>query len=146
VSIEGTYNSVRLWKLLVPAAKDTSFLALRVRDAGRIRWTLLATLPCRDQPPEQNAHEEESVNHLSDGSSHVQTHYGDVQLGPVVEASRTCREGHQLPRPARPRRRPYLLATLPCRDQPPEQNAHEEESVNHLSDGSSHVQLVESGC
>ena len=36
-----------------------------------------------------------------------------------------------------------LLATLPCRDQPPEQNAHEEESVNHLSDGSSHVQLVE---
>ncbi|GAA5967725.1 hypothetical protein JCM8115_006913 [Rhodotorula mucilaginosa] len=39
--IMGTYISVRLWKLLVPAAKDTSFLALRVRDAGRIRWLYL---------------------------------------------------------------------------------------------------------
>lgn len=39
--IMGTYNSVRLWKLLVPAAKDTGFLALRVRDAGRIRWLYL---------------------------------------------------------------------------------------------------------
>lgn len=37
----GTYNSIRLWKLLVPGANDTSFLALRVRDAGRIRWLYL---------------------------------------------------------------------------------------------------------
>lgn len=37
----GTYNSIRLWKLLVPVASDTSFLALRVRDAGRIRWLYL---------------------------------------------------------------------------------------------------------
>ncbi|GAA5880421.1 hypothetical protein JCM3774_006444 [Rhodotorula dairenensis] len=37
----GTYNSVRLWKLLVPAAADKGFNALRVREAGQIRWLYL---------------------------------------------------------------------------------------------------------
>ncbi|GAA5976959.1 hypothetical protein JCM10908_005692 [Rhodotorula pacifica] len=39
--IMGTYNSIRLWKLLVPAVGDNSLNALRVRDAGSLRWLYL---------------------------------------------------------------------------------------------------------